>query len=119
MVTIFLISTMLLVLFLFFRYIEILKGFRFFENKRRCVDKIVENVNYRLKSKVKHLFEYIHRDVLLNGLHMIMYVVLTVVRLVENKLENITTFLKKFRKPKKKGSRKLRTVAKEKIEVDL
>lgn len=103
MTIVLLVSATLLVLSLGLKHFEFVRGQRVFEHARIRLDRTTNKTNARVVSGVKHGIEYVHKDVLLNGLHMVMYVALLLVRFIENKLERVTIFLRSFRK--KEGGR--------------
>lgn len=76
-----------------------------FETARTHLDQTTDKTNARLVSGLKYGIEYVHKDVFLNGLHMVTYVALLSVRFVENRLEKVTFFLRSFKKRRKTQGR--------------
>lgn len=99
-----LVSGTLLVLILGLKHFEFVRGQRVFEHARIRLDRTTNKTNRKVVTGVKHGIEYVHKDVFLNGLHMVTYVALLFVRYIETKLEKGAFFLKSFRK-KEKGKR--------------
>ena len=95
-----LVSATLLVLSLGLKHFEYIRGERVFETTRLFLDQTTDSTNYNLVAGLKYGIEYVHKDVFLNGLHMVTYVALLFVRFIENRLEKGTFFLRSFRKKK-------------------
>jgi hypothetical protein len=107
MATVLFVSLTLLVLSLGVRHYELARGGgRFFELTRTRLDRNTIKVQKSVFDTFKNSIDYARRDIFLNGLHMITYVALLLVRFVENKLEKGTVFLRSFRK--RTGARKNR-----------
>jgi len=101
-----LVSATLLVLSLGLKHFEYIRGERVFETTRLYLDQTTDRTNHNLVVGLKYGIEYVHKDVFLNGLHMMTYVALLFVRFIENRLEKGTLFLRSFRKKKKSEKRK-------------
>jgi hypothetical protein len=102
MTTLFLVSFSLLVLFLSVHSVEKKTGKRFFKSFRVKLDFVFEFFYKKIRSFLKRFFEYVHKDLFLNFLHMVIYVALYFVKVVESKLEKIISFLRSFKKNSKK-----------------
>lgn len=116
MATVLFVSLTLLVLSLGVRHYELARGGgRAFELTRTRLDRSTIRTQRRIQDGFHQTLEYARRDIFLNGLHMITYVALLLVRFVENKLERGTVFLRSFRKHTgvRKTSKKLRTIKRE------
>lgn len=98
MIIVLFVSATLLVLILGLKHFEFVRGQRVFEHARVRLDRRTNKANTKVVTGMKHGIEYVHKDVLLNGLHMVTYVALMSVRFVERKLEKIIFFIKSFRK---------------------
>src|SRR3989339_475558 len=96
-----LVSATLLVLSLGLKHFEYIRGERVFETTRLYLDQATDRTNHNLVAGLKYGIEYVHKDVFLNGLHMVTYVALLFVRFIEIRLEKGTFFLRSFRKKKK------------------
>jgi hypothetical protein len=116
MATVLFVSLTLLVLTFGVRHYELARGGgRAFELTRTRLDRSTIKTQRRIQDGFQHVLEYTRRDVFLNGLHMVTYLALLIVRFVESKLERGTIFLRSFRKQTgvRKASKKLRTIRRE------
>jgi hypothetical protein len=102
MTTLFLGSFLLLVLLLFIHFFEKKVDKRFFNSFRVRLDFVFEFFYKKNRDFIKKIFEYIHKDLFLNFLHMATYMALYFVKVVENKLESIISFLRSFKNGSKK-----------------
>jgi hypothetical protein len=100
MVIVFYVSLALLFLTFSVRHFELERGGRSFELARTCLDRTTIKIGKKLQNTLKRSLEYAHKDIILNGLHMVTYLALLLVRLVERKLEMVTVFLRSFRRHK-------------------
>ncbi len=102
-VTALIVSTVLLSVLLFVRYYEYSqRNTRIFGLFRNRLDRTVRTFFLYIVRKMKFVFEYVHKDIVLNVLHMLTYVALFMVRGVERRLEKVTIFLRSFKKNRKK-----------------
>lgn len=97
--TVFVASSLFLSIFLCLRHFE------HHRMQRRCfgvlrarLDTATESFMKYVLGKWKKTLTYIHRDIFLNGLHMLTYVALFTLRFAENKLERVAYFLRTFKK---------------------
>jgi hypothetical protein len=110
------VSSILLVCLLIVRHIEFKRGnTRFFELPRRRLDRVTVKCTKQFQIFFQKVLRYTHRDIFLSGLHMVTYVALLFVRLVENRLDRIAKFLRSFRGDHKKvrTSKNLRVIHRE------
>lgn len=78
---------------------------RYFAVMRARLDTATESLIQYVLRKWKKALTYIHRDIFLNGLHMLTYVALFTLRFAERKLERVAFFLRTFKK-KENGNKK-------------
>lgn len=116
MSTVLSVSSILLVLILSVRQYELVKkDGRFFELFRTRLDRATYNFLSAFKIFIKNSVEFIHKDIVLYALHLVMYIALVNVRYVENRLEKVTVFIRSFRKKRiiKATSKNLRVITRE------
>ena len=118
--TVFVTSSLLLSVLLFIQYLEgrRAKG-RYLSGLRDSLDTATEHTFVFVVSRWRKVALYIHRDIFLNGLHMLTYVALFTLRLAEKKLERVAHFLRTFKKKKggrRKTSEKISMLVREKKE---
>lgn len=99
MTTFFVVSTVLLIVFIGARHFEYARGnTRVLEKYRAQLDSLTIRGIQKFLSGIKNFLDYIHKDIFLSGLHMVTYVALLIVRQAEKKLEQTTFFLRSFRR---------------------
>ncbi len=104
MFTLLSVSLILLVVFVLFRHIEFLRGKgRIFELSRRKLDRITYKALHALQRSIRYVVEFVHKDIFLYGIHLVVYIALLVVRVLERWLDRVTTFIRSFRNKRKNG----------------
>ena len=113
---VFIVSSVLLIGLLGVRYYEFafLKH-RMFEMPRMQLDRSARKCINACRKATRNSYEYLHKDIILNGLHMVTYVALLFVRFVEHRLHKVTLFLRSFKKKAKQSGIKnsLQTIHRE------
>ena len=116
MATVLSVSSILLIVMITFRHFECVRGGRkVFELPRRRLDRITFKTLRKIGSLLKSVLEFVHKDIFLYVIHLIMYIALLLVRSVEQWLDKITSFIRSFRRrnKKKSTSEKLRGIERE------
>jgi len=115
------VSSLLLVFILGARYYELRRGKgRFFELFRTRLDRLTFKILENCKHRTKKLVEFVHKDIVLYVIHLLMSIALLSVRYVEKWLERITLFIRSFRKKRvfKATSENLRVITRERRKKD-
>jgi len=110
------VSSILLVVIVLFRHIEFVRGKgRVFELPRRRLDRVTHKVLSAVRRWFRQVVEFVHKDIFLYGIHLVVYIALLFVRIVERWLDRVTTFIRSFRKKRKNGkaSEGLREITRE------
>ena len=121
MTTVLSVSSVLLVVLILIRHIEsAYLGRRYLELLRRKLDRVTYTTATFVRYILKVIIEFIHKDVFLYVIHLVMYIALQSVRYVEKWLERITIFIRSFRRKKRKttSSQKLHSIKRESSSED-
>lgn len=104
------VSSVLLSTLLLVRHYECSqRNTRLFALFRNRLDRLTRTFFLSLLGKIRISVEYIHKDIVLNVLHMLTYVALFLVRGVEKRLEKVTIFLRSFKKRKEASKKEIQT----------
>jgi hypothetical protein len=98
------VSSVLLATLLGVRHVELTRNKRMFGNFRLQLDRLTTRILRRIERESKRVVECVHKDVLLNILHMVTYSALITVQCIEKGLRNGTVFLRSFKQRKSKES---------------
>jgi hypothetical protein len=98
MTALFALSSVLLAVLLVGRHIELQLGNRFFVGPRDVLDRITSRMVRHVRNLVRRTFRYAHVDILMQGLHMVTYGALVLVRWVERKLVLLVGVLRRTHK---------------------
>lgn len=122
MTTTLVVSSFLLVALLGVRHVEVTYSRkRKLEFVRMRLDRFTLKIGSSINKAIRRFIEYVHKDVLLNMLHMVTYSALVCVRFLEKTLLRVTVFLRSFKKKKKKNatvSEKLHSIMRESKTLD-
>lgn len=94
------VTSSLLACILLLRYVEIVYGKRVIERPRRWLDEITERSVTRVGRRCERVREFVNRETVVKILHMVTYLALVLVRIIERKLTASISHLRSFRKKK-------------------
>lgn len=98
MLSIFFTASGLLAGFFCLRYIEVVRGVRVGAGARLRLDTVTLEAHRHVRARLSRVREYVNRDTLVKMLHMLTYLVLLFVRLLERRLTRVIARLRSFRR---------------------